>query len=169
VNPVTALRTRAVEEKEANMKPIRKILFPVDLTEISKKLVPYVKTMTEKFNAEVHLLFAARLFEEFSGFYVPHPGVAKFEAEIAQSAEKKIAEFKEEFFSDCPSCKVKVVLGDAAEEILKYIQAENIDLVVMGTHGRKGLDRFLFGSVAEKVVKMSPVPVLSVNPFRGAL
>jgi len=60
---------------------------------------------------------------------------------------------------------VKVVAGDPSEEILRYIQEEGIDLVVMGTHGRKGLDKVIFGSVAERVVKSAPVPVMVVNPF----
>jgi nucleotide-binding universal stress UspA family protein len=49
---------------------------------------------------------------------------------------------------------------------LDYISDEEIDLVIMGTHGRKGLDRVFFGSVADRVVKMSPVPVLTINPYK---
>jgi nucleotide-binding universal stress UspA family protein len=59
-----------------------------------------------------------------------------------------------------------VVAGDPSEEILNYIGTHGIDLVVMGTHGRKGLDKVIFGSVAERVVKSSPVPVMVVNPFK---
>ena len=46
------------------------------------------------------------------------------------------------------------------------VKPQGIDLVIMGTHGRKGLNRILFGSVAERVIKMSPIPVLSINPYR---
>ncbi len=59
-----------------------------------------------------------------------------------------------------------MVQGDPAEEILKYIAAQKVDLVIMGTHGRKGLDRILFGSVATQVVQKSPAPVLTINPYR---
>ncbi|MBC2709827.1 MAG: universal stress protein [Desulfosarcina sp.] len=65
-----------------------------------------------------------------------------------------------------PQFSKKVVSGDAADEILKVLEAEDIDLVIMGTHGRKGLEHVIFGSVAEKVVKKSPVPVLSINPYK---
>ena len=58
----------------------------------------------------------------------------------------------------------KVVTGYPAEEILGIAEDEKCDMVVMGTHGRKGIDRILFGSVAEKVVKSSTVPVLTVRP-----
>ena len=54
----------------------------------------------------------------------------------------------------------------AKEEILKTIDSEGINLVIMGTHGRKGLDHTIFGSVAENVMKKSPVPVLVINPYK---
>ena len=52
------------------------------------------------------------------------------------------------------------------EEIINYIEDQNIDLVIMGTHGRKGMDKVIFGSVAERVLKTSPVPVMVVNPYK---
>jgi nucleotide-binding universal stress UspA family protein len=58
------------------------------------------------------------------------------------------------------------VSGDPAEEILKYVQREKVDLVVMGTHGRKGIHRILFGSVADRVTKMAPLLVMRVKPYR---
>lgn len=145
------------------MHHFKKILFPVDLSEASPKIVPYVREMAEKFDAEVHLLFVARILQHFTSIYVPHPSVNRFEAEIVEGAEKKLHEFTEEYFKDVP-CKARVVLGDAAEEALNYVRSEGIDLIVMGTHGRKGLEHVIFGSVAERVVKKSAVPVLTVNP-----
>lgn len=67
---------------------------------------------------------------------------------------------------DCPGFQKRIVFGDPAQEILKSIESEGVDLVIMGTHGSKGLDKVFFGSVAETVVKKSPVPVLTVNPYR---
>ena len=81
-------------------------------------------------------------------------------------AEKKIGEFAGTYFEETSVCKTKVIVGDAAEEIVNYAKDEGINLIVMGTHGRKGLDRILFGSVAERVIKTASVPVLSVNPYR---
>ena len=148
------------------MKEFKKILFPVDLSESSPKIVPCVTTMAEKFGAEVHLLFVARVFEYFTGIYVPHPSINKFEDEVMEGATKKLEEFKEEYFSDFQDVKAEVVPGDSSEEILKYIQTKGIDLLIMGTHGRKGLEKVIFGSVAEKVSKASPVPLLLVNPYK---
>jgi len=77
-----------------------------------------------------------------------------------------LLEFKDEYFETFPETKTVVVPGVAAEEILKYIQTEGINLLVMGTHGRKGLDKVIFGSVAEQVVKSASVPVLMINPYK---
>jgi len=57
------------------------------------------------------------------------------------------------------------LIQNIKQEILKTIDSEGIDLVIMGTHGRKGLKYVFFGSVAENVVKRSPVPVLTINPY----
>lgn len=147
------------------MQHFKKILFAVDLSEVSPKLVPYVKEMAVTFGAEVHLLFVARILQHFTSIYVPHPSVNKFEAEVVQGAEKRLQEFVDEHFRD-DSPKAHVVLGDPAAEILSYAQTEGIDLIIIGTHGRKGLEHIIFGSVAERVVKKSLVPVLTVNPYK---
>ncbi|UCG20693.1 MAG: universal stress protein [Deltaproteobacteria bacterium] len=149
------------------MKFAKKILFPADLSEVSPKIAPYVKEVASKFSAEVHIVFVARILQHFTSIYVPHPSVRNFEAEIVKGAEKKLGEFVDEHFQGV-SPKAKVVLGDAAEEILNYARSEGIDLIIMGTHGRKGLEKIVFGSVAERVVQKSPVPVLTINPYGQA-
>jgi len=148
------------------MKEIKKIVFPVDLSEVSKKIVPYVETMAEKFEAEIHLLFVARVFDYFVSIYVPHPSINQFENQIGEGAKKRLQEFKETYFPAARVAKSVVVAGDASEEIIKYVENEEIDLIIMGTHGRKGLDKVIFGSVADRVSKMAPIPVLLVNPYR---
>ena len=144
----------------------KKILFPVDLSETSPKIVPFVTSMAEKFDSKVHILFVARAFQYFTSIYVPHPSIDMFENEIFEGAQKSLREFAEEYFKDTDRIKTAVVKGDAAEEILNYIKKEGIDLLIMGTHGRKGLDKVIFGSVAEQVSKTAPVPVMLVNPYR---
>jgi len=148
------------------MKEFKKILFPVDLSESSEKILPYVQAVAKKFEAKIHILFAARVFEYFTSIYVPHPSINKFEKEIIDGAEKKLYEFIDKYFKEYPGTKTVVVAGDASEEIINYIESQGIDLIIMGTHGRKGLDKVMFGSVAERVVKTSPVPVLVVNPYK---
>ena len=148
------------------MAEFKKILFPVDLSEVSSEIVPWVLAIARKFEAEIHLLFVARSLEHLSTVYVPFVAIEQFENEIIKGAETKIQEFVDTFLEAYPSLRTDVVLGDAAEKILEHIDAEKIDLVIIGTHGRKGLEKILFGSVAERVIKMSPVPVMSINPYR---
>ena len=142
-----------------------RILFPVDLTEASSKIVPEVILMAEKFNAEIHLLLVSGGIGDLEGFHY-HPSLKKLEDEISATAKRRLGEFQGRYFKDCPKVKSTVLRGDPADEILKYIEREKIDLVIMGTHGRKGLEHVLFGSVAEHIVKNSPAPVLTVNPYR---
>jgi len=60
----------------------------------------------------------------------------------------------------------KVLTGDVAEEILTFAAKKKVELIVMGTHGYKGLERIMFGSVADKVVKTACCPVMTINPYR---
>jgi nucleotide-binding universal stress UspA family protein len=85
---------------------------------------------------------------------------------MVESAEKKMESFlAENLKSDLPYNST-VLKGDVAEEIIEYAGQNDITMIVMGTHGYKGLEKVLFGSVAEKVVKTSPCPVLTVNPYK---
>jgi len=150
------------------MQPIKKILFPVDLSDVSQKIVPWISMMAEKFEAQICLLFVARSFEYLHSFELASPDIDNFALSFIKGAQKQIQKFVDAQFKEYPDLKTDIASGDPADMILEYITSEEIDLVIMGTHGRKGLNHILFGSVAERVVKMSPVPVLTINPFRSS-
>jgi len=143
-----------------------KILLPVDLSNSSSKIVPLVTEMAEKFGSKIHILFVARDFQYFEGIYVPHPSIDSFEKQIFDGARKSLEEFTKKYFKHLENITTHVVKGDAAEQIVKYVEDQSIDLIIMGTHGRKGIDRVIFGSVAEKVSKTAPVPVMLINPYK---
>ena len=82
------------------MKAFARILCPVDLSEMSPKIASVASMMTRKFDAELHLLFVARVFEYLSSIYVPHPSIDNFHKEIMDGAEKRLAEFRDEHFRD---------------------------------------------------------------------
>ena len=148
------------------MAAVRKILFPVDLSESSPKIVPWVKEMADKYEAGVHLLFVVRAMEHYVTIGVSASYILDLESAVVVEAEKSLKAFRETHFGDTP-IEAAVVNGYPPEEILNYAERNKIDLIVIGTHGRKGIERILFGSVAEHVVKNSAVPVLTVNPYRG--
>ena len=143
----------------------RHILFPVDLTESSEKLVPHVTTMVEQFNAQLHVLYVVRVFQYFTNIYVPNPSIDLFETELVEGARKKMTEFMTVHFNRYANTRNEVMLGDPSDAILNYNREHAIDMVIMGTHGRKGLDRVIFGSVAERVIKHAHIPVLVINPL----
>ena len=151
------------------MMEIKKILFPCDLTESSSKMLPYVLSLSEKYNSMIYLFHVIQELDTWGSDYiddVPHVVLDKFQQEASEGAEKAMDRVCNEQLQGCPNFQRKIISGDPAAEILKMIESEGIDMVVMGTHGRKGLEHTIFGSVAENVVKKSPVPVLTVNPYK---
>ena len=142
-----------------------KILFPCDFSRNSSKILPYVLSIAEKYNSQVYILYVDEL-HEWGGHFIPHPSIETLQKEALKAAEKAMDKICEEQLESCPNFQRKIVSGEPATEILKLIESEDIDMVVMGTHGRKGMEHAIFGSVAENVVKKSPVPVLVVNPYK---
>jgi nucleotide-binding universal stress UspA family protein len=125
------------------MKEFKKILYPIDFSESSKKILPYVLTFSKTFNSEVHLLYVVRDLKYLTSFHVPHPSLNKIEEEIAASSQKMMEKVCAEDLQGCPFFIKKILVGDAATEIIKYAQEEKIDLIILGTHGRKGLENAL--------------------------
>jgi len=148
------------------MVEINKILFPCDFTENSTKILPYVLSVSEKYNSMIYLLHVVQDLLKWGGFYIPHLSLEKYQKEALKYAEKVMEKVCKEDLKGCPNFQRKIVSGDPDAEILKTIESEGIDLVIMGTHGRKGLEHTILGSAAESVVRKSPVPVLVINPYK---
>lgn len=149
------------------MIEIKKILFPIDFTEKSSKISPYVLSVSDHYNSMVYVLHVVEDLSKWGGeVYLPHIPLKEYQLEPLKGAEKALERVCEEQLQSCPNLQRLIASGDPAQEILKIIDSEWIDMVIMGTHGRKGLDHVAFGSVAENVVRISPVPVLTVNPYK---
>jgi len=146
------------------MKQVQKILFPIDFASNFETLVPWVETLADKFGATVYVLFVAQDLSHFATFYVPHGNIEDFQQQAIDSARKRMTAAVEEFFKKIPKLETRVELGSPAEKILAFVQKENVDMIIMGAHGRAGLERVIFGSVANKVVKSASCPVLTVHP-----
>jgi nucleotide-binding universal stress UspA family protein len=148
------------------MVEIKRILFPIDFSENSSKIVPYVLSVAGKYDATVYLLHVIEDFSQWGGFYIPHIRFDGYHAQALKGAEIALDKVCEEQLQGCANFQKMLLFGDPATEILKTIDKEGIDLVIMGTHGLKGLELVFFGSVAENVVKKSPAPVLTINPYK---
>ena len=146
---------------------VKKILWPTDFSSAAAVAESYVISLTQQFNAEVHLIHVAEDLTQYEHYWGSGPD-AKHIEELNEYALKISKERLEKLckneLTGCPRYQIHIVRGDPAKEILKTINEVQPDLVVMATHGMKG--NFPFGSVAERVVKNSPVPVLTVNPSK---
>ncbi len=145
------------------MKTIKKILFAVDLTDDLPDAAEYASWLAKHLDAEVTVLNVTPDAAHFSGFIISPDYTKDFTAQLGAGAEKAMAEFLPKYFSDV---KVEglVVQGDPAEEIMACAEEKGMDLIIMASHGRKGLDRLLLGSVVQKVAKHALQPLLTVRP-----
>lgn len=145
------------------MTSFKKILCSVDFSDHSKLVAAHAASLARLSGGSVLVLYAAPSLSQYVGFHVPPNSIENFVGEIVTGAEKAMENFVAENFGDVKA-EGRIVIGYAAEEILSLADKEQVDVIVMGTHGRKGIDRILFGSVAEKVVKSATQPVLTIRP-----
>ena len=153
------------------MQQIKSILTPIDFSDNAGKIAKAAAYIAGTFKAELHLVFVVQNFEDYSGFFVPPINLPNLEEELFASAQQQMESFVEEHkaaFADAGVTEVtsKVLSGDVAEEILTYAAKKKVQLIVMGTHGYKGVERIMFGSVADKVVKNACCAVMTINPYR---
>ncbi len=153
------------------MLEIKTVVTPIDFSENAQKVTEAAVTMAVRFEARLKLVYVVQNFDDYSGFFVPPVNLPNLEDELYQSAQRKMEDFVEEnraLFANMGLQNVEgfVKRGDVAEEIINYAIETCCDLVVMGTHGYKGFEKVMFGSVADKVVKNACCPVLTINPYR---
>lgn len=144
----------------------KRILVPIDFSENSNKILQYGIFVAKQFEAKIDVVFVAQTFHDYSEFFEPHIPVIQFKDDLVASAKERMDSFLTENMDAAVTFESKIMVGDVAEEILELVKVSNIDMIVMGTHGYKGLEKILFGSVAEKIVKMASCPVLTVNPYK---
>jgi nucleotide-binding universal stress UspA family protein len=99
----------------------------------------------------------------FAKFYAPHSNIQNFQDEVYKEAQKKLEALASRL-KEAPKLETRIAKGNPAEQIIEAVKSEGIDLVVMGTHSRKGLEKAIFGSVCDKVIKSAVCPVLSIPP-----
>jgi nucleotide-binding universal stress UspA family protein len=145
------------------MKPFDKILFANDFSENSEHAFDYALTLAKQFNSRLIIIHVINEPVDLRGFYVPHISFEKLEKEIEEGAEKMMQKFCRTKAKDFTNYETLIIAGIPYEEILKKADEENVSLIVLGTQGRKGIDHFLFGSTAERVVRNAKCPVMTVH------
>ncbi|MCF6238860.1 MAG: universal stress protein [Candidatus Marinimicrobia bacterium] len=139
------------------------ILFATDFSEGSDFAFQPALSLARKFDSKLIVVHIINEPVDLRGFYVPHISFDKLEEEIEQGAEKLMEKFCRSHLDGFDNFEAFVLPGIPYDEIIKKAVACNTDLIVLGTHGRTGLDHVLFGSTAEKVVRKSPIPVMTIR------
>jgi nucleotide-binding universal stress UspA family protein len=142
----------------------KKILCPVDFSVASRETLEVAAALSFRFGAELTLFHAYPLpgYTLPEGTVLPRPQMLQ---ELADQTDRHLAEWKDLARSlGVPAVETAKSVGEPAAEIVEFAQQGDYDLIVMSTHGRTGIAHALLGSVAERVVRRSLVPVLTIRP-----
>lgn len=142
---------------------ITKILHPTDFSEHSKKATEYAHALAKQFGASVVMMYVVDNSSNVpGGWYVPHISMDEIYKDMEQSAAKKLEKCCYETFRDIEKVERVVVKGVPTVEIIKYADENGVDMIVMGSESKKGMD-VVFGSTAERVIRKAGCPVLCVK------
>jgi len=147
------------------VKKIKKILVPTDFSKLSLVALEYAAVISELQEAEICLLYVldkgySRKLRKGS------KGSKNLSRDDEKNAMKSLVAISSQHLSDCADVTKNIRLGEPSREIVRFAHDENVDLIIMSTHGRTGIAHILMGSVAEKVIRYSPIPVLAVKPTK---
>jgi nucleotide-binding universal stress UspA family protein len=141
---------------------ILKILWPTDFSENAAQALPLVTSLAEKYQAEIHILYVLKEYPAFGASYGDYDpeDLNKMKAWENQFAESRLDEICEKFLNTCPLYIRHISVGEPAQEILKLIKEEDIDIVVLASRGSES--HFDFGSVADRVIKCTDKPTIII-------
>ncbi len=152
---------------------INKILACIDFSEYSSMVLEYAVALSQGGNTQILLLNiinqrdiagAEMVFSYYPGSFANILNTEDYIRDLKNERSEKLKQMiKDRFFEKKSMMEIKIDVGIPFECILKTIESEHIDLVVMANKGRSNISRVLFGSAAEKVFRHSPVPVVSVR------
>jgi nucleotide-binding universal stress UspA family protein len=145
------------------MLPVKRILCPTDFSVPACTCVKVANELALHFDAELLLVNVVPVIPTAP----PDPNyvfkVPEYERYLHMDAEKHLEEVQRDLIDGKVRVRTLVGHGPAADEIVQLAEKEKADLIVISTHGSTGLERLVFGSVAERVVRLSSVPVLTVR------
>ena len=148
---------------------MKKILYPTDFGESAEDAMRYAALLAGEYSAELIMMHVVSLFAEGSiateeRFFEMEKYAEKYAQQLQEEAHQRLDRKIENHSRSGLNMRKLVIRGiSPAEEILRVVEEEEIDLVVMGTYGKGGVSHFLFGSTAEKIVRMADCPVLTVR------
>jgi len=142
---------------------IKTILFPTDFSQGARAAMDHAISLARDYNARLILLYVIQDIS-IAEWYIPSSlSVADLVEDMQKSAWTEMNKWAAEIATKVKDVDKLVVRGVPFVEIIKIAKDKNADLIVIGTHGRTGIDHMLFGSTAEKVVRKAACPVLTVR------
>jgi nucleotide-binding universal stress UspA family protein len=148
-----------------------RILVPVDLSDGSQALIDYAIQFARPFNATLEIIHAWEPPQYVApDLLVAAPGwnSQSLEKVAVDAATKELTELVAKNRNAGPPMQHRVIVGEAASTVLRAAEEGKADLIIMGTHGRRGLPRLLMGSVAQKIVARAHCPVLTMHLYEQA-
>ena len=147
----------------------RKVLVPLDGSELSETALEHLRSIVSGCGvSEVTLLFVVETTPWVAtGDFFPESVHVEIDGKYAAWARDYVANKADSLRQEGVSATAVLLEGNAAEKILEYAEKNEVDLIIMSTHGRSGPARWLFGSIADRVVRHSRVPVLVTTPKRA--
>ncbi|OGW58940.1 MAG: hypothetical protein A2Y48_08535 [Nitrospirae bacterium RIFCSPLOW2_12_42_9] len=142
------------------MTEFGKILFPTDFSESAENASRYALSLAKKYASKVYVIHVIEPFTYTTEFGLDFSAQLK---EMEASARRLLDDIAASIKKTNLDVESVLITGEPFVEIIKYARKEQVDLIVMATHGRSGIEHMLMGSVAEKVVRKSPCPVLTIK------
>jgi nucleotide-binding universal stress UspA family protein len=143
---------------------IRQILAPTDFSESSKQAVACAYKLAQTFGAKLLLLHVVELPTYAVEVFLPSVDGTTLVDELERQARLDLAQLLAKAQDSTVELTFQACLGTPYYKIVEVAGAEKVDLIVMATHGHTGLSHLVIGSVAERVVRMAPCPVLTIRP-----
>ncbi len=147
---------------------INKILVPIDFSDYSKNSLKYAASFANKFNSEITLIYVVEPVIYPPDFSMGQIAIPSVNAEWDLKAKEELEKLGKQEIPESIKVSTIIKTGKPFLEIIDTAAEENIDLIIIATHGHSGVEHILFGSTAEKVVRKAPCPVLTLRePIKG--
>ncbi len=147
---------------------IEKVLVPVDFSDYSKHALRYAIEFASQFNAEIILISVIEPMIYPADFSMGQVAIPATDQNLHERIEEELKELEKNVIGSKVKSKRIIKSGKPFFEINEAAREEDVDLIIIATHGHTGVEHLLFGSTAEKVVRKAPCPVLSLRePIKG--
>ena len=150
------------------MEQIKKILVPIDFSDYSKNALKYAVQFAKQFNAKIYLVYVVEPMIYPADFSMGQVAIPSADIDLHSRAEEELRKLSKDFINGSLQVEILIKTGKPFVEIIETASANDIDLIIIATHGHTGVEHLLFGSTAEKVVRKAPCPVLTLRePVKG--